>query len=172
MALLGQQIINGITSGVAYVIFALGLTLIYGVLKVTNIAHGEYFMLGAMVLATVMSVLKVNYFIALIPAVLLVAALGFITNRTAVRPLLKASPLSTLLSTLAISVILYNTALAFWPSPQNVMSPVDGVLILGGIRITYSSLLCFGLGAVVIVLLYFFLYRIKMGKRLMPLLKT
>jgi branched-chain amino acid transport system permease protein len=164
--LLGQQIINGITTGVAYVIFALGLTLIYGVLKVTNIAHGEYFMLGAMLLATVIELTKINYFIALIPVVIVIALLGFLTNRSAVRPLLKASPLSTLLSTLAISVILYNTAMAFWPSPKNVMSPINGVLVAGGIRITYSSLLCFGLGVVVIVVLYFFIYKIRLGKEI------
>jgi branched-chain amino acid transport system permease protein len=49
---IGQQIWNGLTNGVAYVIFALGLNLIFGILKVTNIAHGEFFMLGAMLLVS------------------------------------------------------------------------------------------------------------------------
>jgi branched-chain amino acid transport system permease protein len=96
LILLGQQIINGITTGVAYIIFALGLTLIYGVLKVTNIAHGEYFMLGAMLLATVIELTKLNYFIALIPVVIVIACSGLVTTVYLVRASIKSNPLSTL----------------------------------------------------------------------------
>jgi len=162
----GQQMWNGLTNGVAYVIFALGLTLIFGVLKVTNIAHGEFFMLGAMALVSLQELLGMNFFLALILSTLFAAVLGFISNRIAVRPLLAASPLSTLLSTLAVSYILLNASIIIWPFPKTVKPPLSGTLNLGGIRITGASLVTFGLGGLVIAGLYFFLTRVRMGKEI------
>jgi len=162
----GQQVWNGLANGVAYVIFALGLTLIFGVLKVTNIAHGEFFMLGAMALVSFQELLGINFFIALILSTLLVAGLGIVSNRIAVRPLLAASPLSTLLSTLAVSYILLNTSIIIWPFPKSVRPPVSGTLDFGGIRITAASLISFGIGGLVIAGLYFFLSKLKLGKEI------
>ena len=162
----GQQMWNGLANGVAYVIFALGLTLIFGVLKVTNIAHGEFFMLGAMILVSLQQLLGLHFFIALILSALVVSVLGFVSNRIAVRPLLAASPLSTLLSTLAVSYILLNASILVWPFPKNVHPPVSGTLDLWGVRITGASLVTFGLGAIVIAGLYVFLSRVKMGKEI------
>jgi branched-chain amino acid transport system permease protein len=162
----GQQAWNGLANGVAYVIFALGLTLIFGVLKVTNIAHGEFFMLGAMALVSFQELLGINFFIALILSTLLAAGLGFVSNRIAVRPLLAASPLSTLLSTLAVSYILLNTSIIIWPFPKSVRPPISGTLDLGGIRITAASLISFGIGGLVIVGLYLFLSKLKLGKEI------
>jgi branched-chain amino acid transport system permease protein len=164
--LFGQQAWNGLANGVAYVIFALGLTLIFGVLKVTNIAHGEFFMLGAMALVSFQELLGINFFIALILCTLLAAGLGFVSNRIAVRPLLAASPLSTLLSTLAVSYILLNTSIIIWPFPKSVRPPISGTLDLGGIRITAASLISFGIGGLVIVGLYLFLSKLKLGKEI------
>ena len=164
--LFGQQAWNGLANGVAYVIFALGLTLIFGVLKVTNIAHGEFFMLGAMALVSFQELLGINFFIALILSTLLAAGLGFVSNRIAVRPLLAASPLSTLLSTLAVSYILLNTSIIIWPFPKSVRPPISGTLDLGGIRITSASLISFGIGGLVIAGLYLFLSKLKLGKEI------
>ena len=132
----GQQAWNGLANGVAYVIFALGLTLIFGVLKVTNIAHGEFFMIGAMALVSLQELLGLHFFVALILSTLLVAVISFVSNRIAVRPLLAASPLSTLLSTLAVSYILLNTSIIIWPFPKKVRPPISGTLDLWGVRIT------------------------------------
>ena len=162
----GQQAWNGLANGVAYVIFALGLTLIFGVLKVTNIAHGEFFMIGAMALVSLQELLGLHFFVALILSTLLVAVISFVSNRIAVRPLLAASPLSTLLSTLAVSYILLNTSIIIWPFPKKVRPPISGTLDLEGVRITGESLVTFGLGALVIAGLYFFLSKIKMGKEI------
>lgn len=87
-----QQAWNGLVNGIGYALFALGLTLIFGVLNVINLSHGEFFMLGAMVAVFLQKLLGINFFVALVPAALLGGALGFICNRVAVRPLLK-SPL-------------------------------------------------------------------------------
>lgn len=162
----GQQVWNGLVNGVAYALFALGLTLIFGVLRVINIAHGEFFMLGAMMLWSFQEFLGMNFFLALVPAVLLSGALGFICNRLAIRPLLTAPPLNTLLSTLAVSYILVNASIILWPYPKTVEVPFTGILKLGGIHITEASLMSLALGAIVIAGLYFFLTRARRGKEI------
>lgn len=161
-----QQSWNGLVNGVGYVQFALGLALIFGVLRVINIAHGEFFMIGAMVVASLQHLFGLNFFIALIPSVILVSALGIICNRLAVRPLLDAPELSTLLSTLAISYILLNAGRVIWPHPMTVKTPFTEILKLGDIRITESSLMSVFLGGVIIAALYYFLTKIRMGKEI------
>jgi branched-chain amino acid transport system permease protein len=161
-----QQCWNGLVNGVGYVEFALGLTLIYGVLRVVNISQGELFMIGAMVVASLQALFGINYFLALILSVILVSALGFISNRVAVRPLLKAPELSTLLSTLALSYILLNASIAIWPYPKTVKVPFTDILQLGGVYITVASLVNLVLGAILVVILYFFLMKIRMGKEI------
>jgi branched-chain amino acid transport system permease protein len=163
---LSQQIWNGLINGVAYVIFAVGLTLIFGVLKVTNIAHGEFFMLGAMLLYTIQTIFGLNFFEAIIPVVLIVAIFGFIINRLAIRPLLTAHPLSTLLSTLAISYIILNASVIFWPYPKAVKPPITGEVVICGVHATNASLVSLLIGAIVIGALYFFLTKVKLGKEI------
>jgi branched-chain amino acid transport system permease protein len=161
-----QQCWNGLVNGVGYVQFALGLALIFGVLRVMNIAHGEFFMIGAMVVASLQQLFGMNFFTALIPSVILVSALGIICNRVAVRPLLNAPELSTLLSTLAISYILLNAGRVIWPHPMTVKTPFRNILKLGDIRITESSLMSVFLGGLIIAALYYFLAKTRMGKEI------
>jgi branched-chain amino acid transport system permease protein len=140
--------------------------LIFGVLRVINIAHGELFMIGAMVVASLQRLFGMNFFAALIPSVILVSALGILCNRLAVRPLLDAPELSTLLSTLAVSYILLNLGRVIWPYPMTVRTPFRGILKLGDIRIAESSLMSVFLGGLIIAALYYFLARTRMGKEI------
>jgi branched-chain amino acid transport system permease protein len=166
LVIFGQQVWNGAVNGVSYTLFALGLTLIFGVLRVTNIAHGEFFMLGAMVLAVLEEFFGMNFFLALICSALFAGGLGFLCHRIAIRPLLTADPLSTLLSTLAVSYILMNASILLWPFPKTVVPALPGILTLGGVRITEASLTSFALGGLIIAGLYFFLTRVRMGKEI------
>jgi len=161
-----QQAWNGLVNGIGYALFALGLTLIFGVLKVINLSHGEFFMLGAMVAVFLQKLLGINFFVALIPAALLGGALGFICNRVAVRPLIKSPPMSTILSTLALSYILVNISLTLWPYPVTLKTPFTGVINLGGVHITEASLVSFALGGVAVVVLYLFLTKMRKGKEI------
>jgi branched-chain amino acid transport system permease protein len=119
-----------------------------------------------MVVASLQQLFGLNFFIALIPSVILVSALGIICNRVAVRPLLDAPELSTLLSTLAISYILLNAGRVIWPHPMTVKTPFTEILKLGDIRITESSLMSVFLGGLIIAALYYFLTKIRMGKEI------
>ncbi len=161
-----QQFWNGLVNGVGYVQFALGMALIFGVLRVMNISHGELFMIGAMTVASLEQIFGMNFFLALIPAVVVVGILGLICNRVAIRPLLNAPELSTLLSTLAMSYILLNIGRIIWPRPLTVTTPFDETLQLGNILVTESSVMSIILVAVVIAVLYLFLKNARLGKEI------
>ena len=165
-ATLGQQVWNGLANGAVYVLFSLGLTLIYGVLRVINIAQGEFFMLGALTFWSLRKFLEMDFLVALVVSILMIAVLGFICNRLAVRPLLTASPLSTLLSTLAVSYVLINVAIILWPFPQVVKLPWAGGLDLVGINISAASLFSIAAGAIAVTLLHLFVTRVRIGKEI------
>ena len=128
--LLPQQLINGLTIGSVYALIALGYTMVYGVLQLINFAHGDLFMLGAMVAVFVLSGMAVTEGLALglaIPLLLgvfvvsmaLIAGLGVAIERVAYRPLRNASRLAPLISALGVSVFLENATMnVVGPGPQ------------------------------------------------------
>ena len=119
---IGQQLWNGLLNGSIYVIFAAGLSLVFGVMRVINMAHGELTMLGAMLLYTVT---ESGRDWATSPGAVLVvvvmALAGFLVNRVTVRPFLGHSELVVILSTVALSFMLLNGSLVVWGSgPKGV----------------------------------------------------
>ena len=111
-----QQLWNGLLNGSIYVIFAAGLSLVFGVMRVINMAHGELTMLGAMLLFTATSMLGLGYFAGAALVVVLMALAGFLVNRVTVRPFLGHSELVVILSTVALSFMLLNSSLVVWGS--------------------------------------------------------
>jgi branched-chain amino acid transport system permease protein len=108
-----EQLINGITLGSIYAIVALGYTLVFGVLDIINMAHGEIFMFGAFIGMLLISHFEAPVLLALGGAVLVTAAMGFLLERLALRPLRGrrgASHLASLISTIGVSIILENLA--------------------------------------------------------------
>jgi branched-chain amino acid transport system permease protein len=128
--LLPQQLINGLTIGSVYALIALGYTMVYGVLQLINFAHGDLFMLGAMVGVFLLAAMAVTEPLALgvgIPvlvavflvAMALIAALGVSIERVAYRPLRHASRLAPLISALGVSVFLENATMnVIGPGPR------------------------------------------------------
>src|SRR5438046_9530591 len=106
------QTVNGIVTGMILALIASGLTLIFGIMDVVNFAHGELFMLGAYVGVIVLSTTG-SFWLALILAALLVGIFGAAMQIVTLRPLLGRDPLTTILATFGLSVILQNHAL--WP---------------------------------------------------------
>ena len=152
-------------TGVGFALFALGLTLVFGVLRVINMAHGEFYMLGGMIVYSLMAYLGMNYFLVLALSTILVGILGVIVNRVAIQPLLGAPILSTLLSTIAASVIILNGAFIAWGGyAKDLEFPFPGVWELGGVRITQASVLVLVIGVIVIAALYFSLTKIRWGR--------
>ncbi len=162
-----QLAIYGFTNGVAYAIFALGLTLILGVMGIINIAHGELYMLGAMIYCSLIYYTGVTYITAAIVSIAVICLVGIICSRIAVEPLLDvANPLlATLLSTLAMSMIFMYSGVLIWGAktvPAEL--PFKGEIRLGAFYIPIARIVLSAVGGVVIVLLYLFVGRTRLGK--------
>src|SRR6266478_6322715 len=140
---------------------ASGLTLIFGIMDVVNFAHGELFMLGAYVGTTVL-VTTGNFWLALIVAAVTIALLGAVIQLTTLRPLLGRDPLTTILATFGISLVLQNYALwQYGPVPRKIMEPLTGHFQLFHIEYPWYRLLIAMLSGVIIGGLWLFM---KYGK--------
>ena len=117
---------NGIVTGMILALIASGLTLIFGIMDVVNFAHGELFMLGAYMGVVVLAT-SGSFWLALILATLIVALLGAAMQITTLRPLIGRDPLTTILATFGISLILQNYALwQFGPVARKIQEPFTG----------------------------------------------
>ncbi|MGC2202505.1 MAG: branched-chain amino acid ABC transporter permease [Stellaceae bacterium] len=120
------QTINGIVTGMILALVASGLTLIFGIMDVVNFAHGELFMLGAYVGVLTLAATG-NFWLALISASLLIALLGAAIYLITLRPLIGRDPLTTILATFGISLVLQNYALwQFGPVARKIAEPISG----------------------------------------------
>ena len=164
--IIGQQLWNGLLNGSIYVIFAAGLSLVFGVMRVINMAHGELTMLGAMLLYTVTKLVGLGYFPGAVLVVAIMALAGFLVNRVTVRPFLGQSELVVILSTVALSFILLNGSLVVWGSgPKGVDEPFNRILKLGDVHITTAGLLLVGVCFAAVLTLYLMLTHTKLGKK-------
>ena len=155
------QIINGIVSGMILALVASGLTLIFGIMDVVNFAHGELFMLGAYV-GTTMMVATGNFWVALVVASVTIALLGAVIQVTTLRPLLGRDPLTTILATFGISLVLQNWALyKFGPVARKIQEPFTGHFKLFYLEYPWYRIVIALLSAAIIGALWLFM---KYGK--------
>src|SRR5919108_3390313 len=150
------QTLNGIVTGMILALVASGLTLIFGIMDVVNFAHGELFMLGAYVGVLVMATTG-NFWIALILSTLCVAMLGAALQVTTLRPLIGRDPLTTILATFGISLVLQNYALwQFGPVARKIQEPFTGHFTLFYLEYPWYRLVIALLSAAIIGALWFF----------------
>src|SRR3954468_10270218 len=120
------QTINGIVSGLILALVASGLTLIFGIMDVVNFAHGEFLMLGAYI-GVLTYAATGSFWLAFIVAVVGIAVFGALVYLTTLRPLLGRDPLTTILATFGLSLVLQNYALWQWgPSARKITEPIGG----------------------------------------------
>src|SRR5258706_2412218 len=151
------QTVNGIVTGMILALVASGLTLIFGIMDVVNFAHGELFMLGAYVGVLTMAATG-NFWLALVAATLLIALLGAIIHVVTLRPLLGRDPLTTILATFGLSLILQNYALwQFGPVARKIPEPFTGHFELFYLDYPWYRLVIAGLSAAIIAGLWLFL---------------
>ena len=137
-----SYLINGISLGSVYAIIALGYTMVYGIAKMLNFAHGDVIMVGGYIIMIMMTSFGINPFLSIVIASALCTLLGITIERVAYKPLRNAgSPLAVLITAIGVSYLLQNLALLFWgadtkvfPSVVNVPPLVlaDGQLIISG----------------------------------------
>jgi branched-chain amino acid transport system permease protein len=151
------QTINGIVTGMILALVASGLTLIFGIMDVVNFAHGELFMLGAYVGVLVMAATG-DFWIALVASTLTIALLGAVIHVTTLRPLLGRDPLTTILATFGISLVLQNYALwQFGPVARKIPEPFTGHFQLFYLEYPWYRLVIAALSAAIIGGLWLFL---------------
>jgi branched-chain amino acid transport system permease protein len=151
------QTVNGIVTGMILALVASGLTLIFGIMDVVNFAHGELFMLGAY-MGVVTLATTGNFWLALVVATVIIAALGAALQVVTLRPLLGRDPLYTILATFGISLVLQNYALwQFGPVARKIQEPFSGQFTLFYLQYPWYRLLIAVLSAAMIGGLYLFL---------------
>ena len=124
------NLINGISLGSVYAIIALGYTMVYGIAKMLNFAHGDVIMVGAYVSFCATSYLGVSPFLSVGMAIVICAVLGVAIERLAYKPLRSASSLAVLITAIGVSYFLQNAALLIWGSnPKNFSSIVGNASI-------------------------------------------
>jgi len=157
------QTLNGIVTGMILALIASGLTLIFGIMDVVNFAHGELFMLGAYVGVIVLTATG-SFWLALILAALLVGIFGAAMQIVTLRPLLGRDPLTTILATFGMSLILQNFALwQFGPVARKINEPFTGHFNLFYLEYPWYRLVIAGLSAAIIGVFWLFLKHGKYG---------
>jgi branched-chain amino acid transport system permease protein len=162
--MVGQVIISGLLAGALYSMVALGLALIYGVMRVINIAHGTILMLGAYTTFWWFRLLGINPFVSLLVSIPLLFLLGMLLQRTLVTRVVDAPELSSLLLTFGISIGLVNlTQLAFTSDLRSVEF-LTGAFLVGPFALSKSRLIAFAFAVAITALAFWFLQRTKLGK--------
>jgi len=175
MELFVQQLINGLTIGAFYALVALGYTMVYGVLKLINFAHGGLFMWGAylgwMGLTVALAAIFQNSLLALIPVVIgvmvTVGIMGVLIERVAYRPLRRAGRLPPIISALGVAFILESIARNVWGASYKVyppgLLPTGGITIIGGVRLSYIQIAVLLLSFILMGALYSFVQYTRAG---------
>jgi branched-chain amino acid transport system permease protein len=163
---LETHILNGLIIGGSYVLIAVGLTLIFGILDAINLAHGEVYMLGAYVLYFLFGVWGLNYWAALILATGIIGIFGIVIEKLSFRPLRKQPLLNTMLVSIALAILLQNLAMLFWGADPKVVKTAmsEEVIQVFGVFLTVQRLVVLIVGAVTIILLHLLIEKTKIGK--------
>ena len=155
------QTVTGLVNGMILALVASGLTLIFGIMDVVNFAHGDLVMLGAFVGATTVAVTG-SFWLGLLIAAVTLAVFGAAIQITTLRPLLGRDPLTTILATFGISLVLQKYAIWQWgPSARQIVEPISGQFQLFYLQYPWYRILTAVLSASIIGALYLFL---KFGK--------
>jgi len=162
--MVGQVIISGLLAGALYSMVALGLALIYGVMRVINIAHGTILMLGAYTTFWWFRLLGINPFVSLLVSIPLLFLFGMFLQRTLVTRVVDAPELSSLLLTFGISIALVNLAQLAFTSDVRSVEFLTGAFLVGPFAVSKSRLIAFAFAVVITLLAFWFLQKTKLGK--------
>lgn len=160
-----MQFINGLNIGSIYALIALGYTMVYGIAKLINFAHGDVIMVGAYISFISMK-FGLPWWLAVIISIVACAVLGVVMEKVAYKPLRNASRISLLITAIGISYLLQNLfQLIFGANPQPYHAFITlPALNLGGISIQANYYITFGVSVLLMILLTLFVNKTTMGK--------
>jgi len=164
-----SNLVNGLSLGSVYAIIALGYTMVYGISKMLNFAHGDVIMVGAYISFCATSYLHMNPWLALLMAVAVCTVMGILIEGLAYKPLRGTSSLAVLITAIGVSYFLQNSALLIWGSAPKVFTSIvsgsKGIRLFDGqLTITAESILTMIACIVIMVCMTLFTSGTKMGK--------
>ena len=161
-----KYLITGISLGSVYAIIALGYTMVYGIAKMLNFAHGDVIMVGGYMTFIFMNSLGMPAILAVLGAMVVCTVLGIVIERVAYKPLREASSLAVLITAIGVSYLLQNLALIIWGStPKSFPSVVsiDPIVLPGGITISGETIVTVVVSALIMIGLTLFINKSKLG---------
>ncbi|MDD5938108.1 MAG: branched-chain amino acid ABC transporter permease [Clostridiales bacterium] len=171
-----NNLINGISLGSVYAIIALGYTMVYGIAKMLNFAHGDVIMVGAYICFFATQNFGLNPVVGVILAMLVCTVLGIVIERLAYKPLRSAPSLAVLITAIGVSYFLQNSALLMWKSDPKIFPKFfsytdaegtvhSGITLFDGqLTITYVAIVTVAACVVIMIGLTLFTGKTKMGK--------
>ena len=164
-----QQLINGVSLGSVYALIALGYTMVYGIIRLINFAHGEVFMIGPFVGYFAVTVFGFSFIPAILLAMLFCAILGMVMERLAYKPLRNAHRVAALMTAVGLSMFFQNTAIAIkWigASPKGFpqVFEIRRFQIIENVTISSDKLLTMVVAVILMFLLQFIVHKTMMGK--------
>jgi branched-chain amino acid transport system permease protein len=166
ITLLFQGGLNGVMLGLNYALIALGLSLIFGIMGIVNFAHGEMYMLGGYVAYFLIGQFGLDFFSAIIGAVVIIGLLGMLFEKIIFRPLTMRpkEALTSMIAAVGLAWVLQMLAvICFGDLDRKVPSTFKGIINMGGVVITKERLVTIIVGIVLVLLLNLFLLRTRMG---------
>lgn len=173
-------LLNGINLGSIYAIIALGYTMVYGIAKMLNFAHGDVIMVGAYICFFGLTKFNLPVPVSILIAVIVCTVIGIVVERLAYKPLRSAASLAVLITAIGVSYFLQNAAQLLWtPNPKVFPNPFviksvneagetvikDGITLFGGqMKISYITLVTIGACIIIMLALTWFTSKTKMGK--------
>ena len=159
-----ETLINGLSVGSTYAMIALGYTMVYGIAKMLNFAHGDIIMVGGYTIFVTMSALG-NPILGLAAAVVFCMLLGITIEKIAYKPLRGASPLAVLITAIGVSYLLQSTAQIVFGSAPKMVNVADlGNFSVGGLTVPYYTLVTLGCSMVIMVVLSLFVKFTRTGR--------
>ena len=165
-----SQIFNGLKIGSVYSLVALGYTMVYGIIRLINFAHGDFIMVGAYVLMlTIPAIVAFSLpaWVAVIPAILMCVAVGVIVERAAYKPVReKGNSMTALITAIAMSLLLENGSQAIFGADYQTVPTIIQIptLSLGKLKIDGATIITIALGVIIMVALQLFVSHTKQGK--------
>ncbi len=164
--MIGQVLLNGILIGGIYASFAVGFSLVFGVLRIINIVHGEFIMLGAFITYWLYKIYGIDPFFSIPIAFFLLFIFGFLLQRYVINRIIEAPEIMSLLLTFGLSLIISNLALLAWKGDYRLINPeyAGAHFNVATLTIPYIRLATFIFALVAVAGLYIFLQHTDLGR--------
>ena len=162
-----SNLINGLSLGSIYAVIALGYTMVYGIAKMLNFAHGDVIMVGGYIVFSATSYAGLNPYVAVLISIIFCTLLGMTIERVAYKPLRNASPLAVLITAIGVSYLLQNLALLiFGAQPKNFTSvvPLESIKLFDGqLVISGEAIVTIAVTVIIMVALVLFINKTRPG---------